>query len=752
MKRLIFFLFLSMVTLALRAVPARPGQWRTVTLADGSTVRVELRGDEHLHFWQDADGQRYEEGDDGIFQRLTPTQQARQQRRAVRRRLVQQRRLATRRQAMRRQEGYTGKKRGLVLLVDFSDKQFQAAYDSVLFTRMLNEPGFADEGAKGSVADYFRDQSNGRFELAFDVVGPIRVTQKSTYYGGKAQDGSDEPVNELVTEACRKADAYVNYQDYDWDGDGEVDQVFIIYAGKGQADGGGSTTIWPHEWELTSYDGGTALTLDGVTVDTYACAAELNGSGNLCGIGTVCHEFSHCLGFPDVYDTNYEGYFGLGHFDLMSEGNYNDDGHTPPCYTSWERWTAGWLTPTELTDSTLQVDSLQPLSENGGAYIIYNEGNRNEYYLLENRQKTGWDKSIYCKGLLIMHVDYDEKLFYNNIVNTIVSDADARVYYEGLTTGNDHERMTLFHAGGTNVQGDYNITTEIKDLYPYGSNNSLTKTSSPEATVYNKNTDGTLYMNRSVTDITQNDDGTVSFHFTIDGYSGAPSDTTDSDIVVKGDTLLCETFDQCRGTGGNDDLFSGNIAQGTFTPDLTGWTASKAYGGDQCARFGTGSKAGLVLSPSFAMPGDTLTLSFRAAGWTGDGTSLQVYLGGVDEINPTAGIVGDDGALTTETSLTLTPGAWTTFTLRLVGKASGASLTFYPSRRFFLDDVLVRRTHPATPDATAIRGIKLVSPSEETPLSSRSLRVYNLAGQLVGTSLDGLQHGIYIVNGKKVIR
>lgn len=180
------------------------------------------------------------------------------------------------------------------------------------------------------MSDYFSAQSNGLFNLSFDVVGPVRMSKNSTYYGGTSKNGDDEPVDELVKEACRKVDDQVNFANYDWSGNGEVDQVFILYAGKGQADGGANNTIWPHEYWLSAYPGGSHITLDGKKIDTYACSSELNGQNGLSGIGTICHEFSHCLGLPDWYDVYYSGNFGMCDFSLMDMGSYLGDGMTPP--------------------------------------------------------------------------------------------------------------------------------------------------------------------------------------------------------------------------------------------------------------------------------------------------------------------------------------------------------------------------------------------------------------------------------------
>lgn len=759
MKRLLGTLALMMVTLAVVAVPARRGVWRTVTLSDGTTTRVQLVGDEHMHYYADAEGRQYAfDQATKHYMPLSATVSNAMQRRAQQRRQVAGRRQVMRRNAAVRKAAYTGKKKGLVILMDYSDVKFASGHDRNVYNDMLNTKNYSENGFQGSVSDYFRDQSNGVFELDFDVVGPYTAKYKMSYYGQNDTNGEDMHPTDLIREAVLAADADVDYTQYDWDGNGYVDQVYVVYAGKGEADSGEENTIWPHEYGLSASDEGKE-TLDGKIIDTYACGPELDGmssNNKLSGIGTFCHEFSHCLGFPDLYDTDYSGWYGMGDYDLMCGGCYNGDSNVPAGYTSWEKWVAGWLTPTELTlgDDLVTIDPLQPLSKNGGAYIIYNPGNKDEYYILENRQKNGWDASLPGKGLLIMHVDYDEELFANNIVNTELSASDARYY--GLSKGNDHQRMTIFHADNdddskyySSYYGGYTKYTTSTDLYPYGSNDSLTNNSKPACTLYNNNSDGTKLMNCAILDITQNADGTVTF-----GYrkSTTPSsDTGGGDnggtVEPQGNVLLHETFDQCNGNGGNDGKFSGNFSMSVFMPDLDGWSSEKAYGASKCAKFGTSSVVGEVTSPTFTMPGDTLTLSFRAAGWnaTKDGKTLRVTLNDAKGNAVSGIIVGDDSTLHKTADLTMEKGAWTTYTLKLVGKLTGASLTFQPSKRFFLDDVLVVKPENSNGGTDGIKGITTRRPTDGVT------RVYSIDGRYLGTSTVGLQHGLYIVNGRKVV-
>lgn len=723
MKKTLLTAALTLAAVAMMAVPAKRGQWRTVTLSDGSAVRVELRGDEFNHYWQAADGTRYVEND-GVWQKASAQTPMGMQHAAARRTTAHIRRLATKRKA----QGYTGNKKGLIILVDFPDKPFKTGHDQALFNQIANEKGYSENGFKGSVSDYFSAQSNGLFNLSFDVVGPVRMSKKSTYYGGTSRTGDDEPVDELVKEACRKVDDQVNFANYDWSGNGEVDQVFVLYAGKGQADGGANNTIWPHEYWLSAYPGGSHITLDGKKIDTYACSSELNGQEGLSGIGTICHEFSHCLGLPDWYDVYYSGNFGMCDFSLMDMGSYLGDGMTPPNYTAWERWYSGWKEPIELTADTTVVSGMESLTKNGNTYIIYNEANRNEYYLLENRQQTGWDVNLPSHGLMVSHVDYDPTIWEYNIVNTFTKKGDD---YEQLGVSNDHQRMTIFHADNEDGEsfydydGSYNVDSEVHDLYPYNGLDSLTNRSVPATKVYNANTDGSNFMNRGLYRITENSDGTVSFEC-------RPTSAPSADVPIEGDYLLHETFDNCNGEGGNSGGFGGTLTSGMFSPDLDGWVAYVAIGADRCGRFGNSSTPGFVTSPTFTAVADTMTLSFRAAGWDAkrDGTDLLVVLKG-------NGTFVDSQS--TDMSLTMAKGAWTTYTLRFTATGK-LCINFQPSKRFFLDDVAV-----TVPSATGISAIEGVRPT-------KTGRVYSLSGKYLGTDLRTLPRGIYIVDGKKVVK
>lgn len=712
-KKLLLFLSFFAVANVMLAIPAKRGIYKQITTADGRQVRVQLVGDEHAHYYQTAEGKTYTL--QGGFAVEVDVEQLQAKARVHRAKAdnVRNARLA------RRKVGgagmvYEGKKKGIIILAEFKDLKFEEGHTPALFQRIANEENFSEGDFRGSVSDYFKSQSGGRFELDFDVVGPIALEQEMAYYGENNSSGDDKRPEKMIEEACKAVDNVVNFKDYDWDGDGEVDQVFVLYAGLGEAAGGDLDTVWPHEWNLSAT--GTSLTLDDVVIDTYACSSELTAYdfdclGNVTetgidGIGTICHEFSHCLGFPDMYDTSYTHY-GMGPWDLMDSGSYNGGGFCPAGYTSYEKMVAGWLTPVELT-GTMDVSGMTALSEGGQAYIISNKAHPDEFYMLENRQLTGWDSELLGDGLLILHVDYDEEVWYNNTVNNdtrqrctiIPADGQLKMYlYEGS-----------YYVDDDDVPGD---------PYPYGKNNCLNNVSKPAAKLYNANTDGSKLMNVSIYDITRHDDGTISFSFTDEsGTQGGNAQPLPEGV------LFSETFDECDGTGGNDNLWSGKVADATFAPDNDGWEAEKAYGAKQCARFGTSSASGLVTTPSFDIDGEAV-LTFKAGAWNAskDGVNLQLY-------------VDDETVVIDQPLLTMEKGAWTDFEVTLTGTGT-VRVTFSPDNRMFLDEVLVVK--PTT-------GIRQYH-SEKQPTVIR-----NLQGIAVGQSVDALPHGIYIINGKKVVK
>lgn len=494
MRTLLFLLF-GLYTLTISAVPAKRERC-TLTLADGSKVEATFMGDEMMHFFLTDDGQHLQCDDSGIAHFVdSETLHKRWEAKANKRQAARTAKRTAKAKMQGIGEEMNGSKRGLVILVQFPDVPFH--HDNATFQRIFNEKGYTDDINIGSVRDYFYNASYGKFDFTFDIVGPVTMDHSLSHYGSNNSYGDDQHPAEMVAEAVQLIDDEVDFRQYDWNGDGEVEQVFIIHSGYDEAQTRVRNQIWSHAWTLTEAqdenDGDGPVTLDGVIIDSYATSAELrNSSGtNICGIGTACHEFAHCFGIPDFYDT--AGYsFGMNSWDLMDYGEYNGNGGTPAGFTSYERMFCGWLEPIELTEATI-VNNMPALTSEPVAYILRNSGKEDEYYLLENRQKKDWDKYLGGHGMLILHVDYDSKAWEENTVNTI----------------RNHQRMTIIPAD--NILYSYTLSG---DPWPgTSSKTELSDFSTPAATLFNENAEGDLFMHHSITEISESKEGLISFIF-----------------------------------------------------------------------------------------------------------------------------------------------------------------------------------------------------------------------------------------------
>ncbi len=403
-SKLFLSLLLLLTALSLSAVPARPGRL-TFVQPDGSTIVLSRHGDEWGHWLTDAQGRMVVKGADGYY-RPVPESRAL----AIRRQAATRRAEARKRRAPRAGDHVAlGKKHFLVILVSFSDLDFATSNPQTAFTNLLNQKGYSENGGKGSARDFYYENSKGSFEPVFDVYGPVKLTHDKAYYGGNNSDGDDQRPEQAVAEACEALDGQVDFANYDNDGDGKVDLVFMYYAGYGEADSEDEDAIWPHQWEL-SY-GGIELTLDNMVLDSYACSNELEGMGTyvdkMCGIGTACHEFGHAMGLPDFYDTDYDtNGIAAGPFDfsLMAGGAYNGEGRVPPYFGIEERILLGWLDASVLKEFPKSGNyTLPPVQENK-AYKTPADVD-GEYFIYECRGESGWDAALPAHGLLVYHVD-----------------------------------------------------------------------------------------------------------------------------------------------------------------------------------------------------------------------------------------------------------------------------------------------------------------------------------------------------------
>ena len=538
-KRYILAFILCVLSVAVfSSVPVERIRFRA-TLVDGRQLMLTSYGDEHLSFFLTDEGRVAELTDSGFCltdynreEYLALRLPQAEQRRSVRR-------IGTRESALL---GQIGTKHVAVLLVQFQDSGFTVAPDSAsvneYYQRYCNgKPGvspYTAHGSYGAVNEYFRDQSLGKFNPVFDVIGPVTLSKEYAYYGKDNGSVTDIYYNEFVRESLQKAcQIRTDWSLLDNNADGKVDMVFLIYAGLGQNytnSSGDKNTIWPKE-QPTSYKIGDTSFAGCSSTCELRPTAQAGGvitATQPDGIGVFCHEFSHALGLPDFYDTKYVA-FGMDYWDIMDTGQYAVNGTCPVGYTAYEREFMGWQPLEELTEPrTLRIPCF---AKGGHGYKIVNDNNPDEYYILENRQAYGWD--MLCrtrgKGLMVTHVDYNRNIWLSNKVNVTPS----------------HQCMTIIPANNSLIGGNTpNVTSQSwtaslrGNLYPGTTeNHELTDTSVPASTVY---TGG--YMHKPLYDIRETADSLIVLKFnplgTLAGVQNlAPADATDTSLSLTWDAV-----------------------------------------------------------------------------------------------------------------------------------------------------------------------------------------------------------------------
>lgn len=324
--------------------------------------------------------------------------------------------------------GVVGQFRALAILVDFSDNT-QAVpgtdFDSLIF------------GSLGAtVSEYYREVSYDLVQLTSvdlpSALGWQRAPETYAYYVNGSNGTGAYPNNsqKLVEDLVDMIDPLVDFSDYDNDGNGEVDGLVVIHAGRGAEYGGGSDVIWSHKWNInTRYR-------DGVGISSYTIQPEFLSTPGDQTIGVIAHELGHVFGLPDLYDTDYSSN-GVGKWGLMSFGSWlgpQGKGESPSHLCAWSKMELGWLTPLDVVDDILS-ETILNAEENAIAYRLYSADTvNNEYWLVENRQKIGFDSYLPSSGLLIWHID-DEKA------------GNSGEWYPGLATST-HYRVALEQADG----------------------------------------------------------------------------------------------------------------------------------------------------------------------------------------------------------------------------------------------------------------------------------------------------------------
>lgn len=459
MKRILTCFSAVLLTLNLWAVTATPNPFAVVQ-PDGTTIMVRLHGDEFHAYYTKEDGTPLRKLDNGFFvEDYTvleefPTIAAQRRANAIR----------------PRQEATTfplsGDPKSLVLLVGFKDKPFAQSLED--FNNLLNQSGYDYNGATGSCRDYFIAASDSVFQPQFDVYGPYTVSGNMADYGAESGSSHDKDPGGMIIEACQlAAENGVDFDEYDTDNDGVLDNVFVYFAGHNQAEGADANTIWPHKHTLAWRN----IKVDGKYLATYACTSEYSGRSGTsrASIGTFCHEFGHVLGLPDLYDTDYK-YYTVSNWDIMCSGNYNNNGRTPPTYSAYERFFLGWLQPEQLMEKGQYT--LEPLQTSNSAYLIaegqhnLNGGNPSprEFFMLEHRTQTDWDTYLPGHGMLVWHIHYSGSAWEQNTPNN--GPDFLRIHMEEAN-GVTWEQRTNSENGRSSdpYPGTQNITTFTPKLH-----------------------------------------------------------------------------------------------------------------------------------------------------------------------------------------------------------------------------------------------------------------------------------------------
>ena len=309
----------------------------------------------------------------------------------------------------------TGKQKVLNILVEFSNCKFSMSDPKAYYDRFFHEKGFNENGCYGSVHDYYYEGSGHNYDPDIDCYGPIQVS--GTYQSYAGSEGT-ENAYKMVQEACKLLyQQGVDLSPYDTDGDGVVDNVYVIYAGYGQADSNKPNTIWPHSWNLSNI--GADIQLGNVKIDRYATSQEINGQSNKpVGIGTFVHEFGHVLGLADHYNTmNAAASNTPGAWDVMCAGSYNGDQNCPATFTAFERYSLDWLKLTELNATTDTFVTVTPLEDKNAAFRVSIPNKNYEYFIIENRQPGNWFLTNNPGGVMESHIAYNRNQWQFNTLN-----------------------------------------------------------------------------------------------------------------------------------------------------------------------------------------------------------------------------------------------------------------------------------------------------------------------------------------------
>ena len=500
MKKILLTLVMGLLCVVARAIPADSTPI-VATQPDGTTLTVVLHGDEFFHFTTTVDGYTIVKNAAGYYtyaqlngdvlaagDRIAkdPLQRTAADRAAlsqIPKQLTSPRmsqagsQMLGRRNSAMHRVGAEGTMdydnfKGLIILINYSNKKFSMTNAGDFYDDMVNTHGYTGYtlhnrrvNMTGSVRDYYYDNSFQQFDPHFDVVGPVDVNYTCTY------PQSTNRADVVFHAALDSIDATLDFSDYDSDGDGYVDMVFFLVAGFSANYGGNNENyLWPHMYYLFGEPA-----RDGVNFGLYACSTEIAGwegyYSDVNGIGTFCHEFSHVLGLPDLYDTDYSGSGGEsrtpGDWSIMASGSGNNFGRNPVGYSLYERYALGFTQPV-LLDSAGDYQ-MQALDECNQGYRL-NTPNEDEFFLIENRQQGKWDRYLPGHGMMIARVDStNQSVWWQNTVNC----NPQHMYYELLRanyTGQDSEYDPFPGAAGVTTITNFttpSLLTWNKDFNDY---------------------------------------------------------------------------------------------------------------------------------------------------------------------------------------------------------------------------------------------------------------------------------------------
>jgi M6 family metalloprotease-like protein len=354
-----------------------------------------------------------------------------------------------------------------VILVDFSDKTFPEGpvagtpnlFDSILFSDR-NKVG--RQNPSGSMTDYYFENSYGKLYITGQVFGPYRMPQTYAWYVADNTGLTNSSI--LARDAAIAANADIDYSQFGTKSTNLYGLV-VIHPGIG-AETGATDAIWSHKSSLPS-----GVVLDGVTIRTYDVLPEEYGNV-LQPIGTFCHEYGHILNLPDLYDINNNANSeGLGDWSLMSSGNYCGNGRYPSHFDVWSKIRVGFISSANVINVTSNIYQAE-IPEVEYNKIVYrinaSTATNSEYWLIENRQKVGFDQQLPGKGLCIYHID------------------PLKTSGGGINTDPNHYGVALEQADGLDALAKGGSRGDAGDAWPYGTlKRSFTDLSTPNSKTWN---------------------------------------------------------------------------------------------------------------------------------------------------------------------------------------------------------------------------------------------------------------------------